>query len=55
MGCKGPYAHLNCSLAKFNEGTSWPVQVGHGCIACGEGKISFDTYANNRMLEDEDK
>lgn len=54
MGCKGPYAHLNCSLAKFNEGTSWPVQAGHGCIACGEGKIAFDKYANNRMLEDEE-
>ncbi len=53
MGCKGPYADLNCSLVKFNEGTSWPVQVGHGCIACGQGKIAFDKYANNRMLEEE--
>ncbi|MEA3373831.1 MAG: hydrogenase small subunit [Campylobacterota bacterium] len=51
MGCKGPYADLNCSLVKFNEGTSWPVQVGHGCFACGEGKIAFDHYANNRKLE----
>ncbi len=50
MGCKGPYADLNCSLVKFNEGTSWPVQVGHGCFACGEGKIAFDRYANNRPL-----
>ncbi len=55
MGCKGPYAHLNCSLVKFNEGTSWPVQVGHGCIGCGEGKIAFDKYANNRMIEDEEE
>ncbi len=55
MGCKGPYTNLNCSLAKFNEGTSWPVQVGHGCIGCGEGKIAFDRYANNRMLEDEEE
>jgi quinone-reactive Ni/Fe-hydrogenase small subunit len=53
MGCKGPYADLNCSLVKFNEGTSWPVQVGHGCFACGQGKIAFDKYANNRMLEEE--
>ncbi|MHC3995551.1 hydrogenase small subunit [Thiomicrolovo sp. ZZH C-3] len=50
MGCKGPYADLNCSLVKFNEGTSWPVQVGHGCFACGQGKIAFDKYANNRPL-----
>lgn len=53
MGCKGPYADLNCSLVKFNEGTSWPVQAGHGCFACGAGKIAFDHYANHRMLEEE--
>lgn len=50
MGCKGPYADLNCSLVKFNEGTSWPVQAGHGCFGCGQGKIAFDSYANNRKL-----
>ncbi len=55
MGCKGPYAELNCSLVKFNEGTSWPVQAGHGCFACGAGKIAFDKYANHRELEEEDK
>lgn len=54
MGCKGPYADLNCSLVKFNEGTSWPVQAGHGCFACGAGKIAFDKFANNRMLEVEE-
>jgi quinone-reactive Ni/Fe-hydrogenase small subunit len=52
MGCKGPYADLNCSLVKFNEGTSWPVQAGHGCFGCGQGKIAFDLYANNRKLEE---
>lgn len=50
MGCKGPYANINCSQVKFNEGTSWPVQVGHGCIACGKGKVAFDEYANNRKI-----
>ena len=34
MGCKGPEAYLNCPSIKYNEGTSWPVQGGHGCIAC---------------------
>ena len=53
MGCKGPYADLNCPQLRFNEGTNWPVGVGHGCFACGEGKIAFDLYANNRMLEGE--
>lgn len=51
MGCKGPYANLNCSLVKFNEGTSWPVQSGHGCFGCGQGKIAFDLYATQRPLE----
>jgi len=53
MGCKGPYADLNCSLVKFNDGTSWPVQAGHGCFACGQGKIAFDLYANHRKLKEE--
>lgn len=52
MGCKGPYADLNCSLVKFNEGTSWPVQAGHGCFGCGQGKIAFDEYANQRPLQE---
>jgi hydrogenase small subunit len=34
MGCKGPEAYLNCPTIKYNEGTSWPIQGGHGCIAC---------------------
>ncbi|MDP3300402.1 MAG: hydrogenase small subunit [Sulfuricurvum sp.] len=53
MGCKGPYAQMNCSQVKFNEGTSWPVQAGHGCFACGAGKIAFDQYANHRPLAKE--
>jgi quinone-reactive Ni/Fe-hydrogenase small subunit len=55
MGCKGPYADLNCSLVKFNEGTSWPVQAGHGCFGCGLGKLAFDHLANNREVDDETK
>jgi hydrogenase small subunit len=34
MGCKGPEAYLNCPTIKYNEGTSWPIQGGHGCVAC---------------------
>ncbi len=34
MGCKGPEAHYNCPTIQYNEGTSWPVQAGHPCIAC---------------------
>ncbi len=36
VGCKGPYTFNNCSKNKFNEDTSWPVQVGFGCIGCSE-------------------
>ena len=36
VGCKGPYTFNNCSKQKFNQGTSWPVQSGHGCIGCSE-------------------
>jgi hydrogenase small subunit len=34
MGCKGPETFGNCPVVKYNEGTSWPVQAGHGCIGC---------------------
>ena len=34
MGCKGPVAFQNCPAIRWNEGTSWPVGAGHGCIAC---------------------
>jgi hydrogenase small subunit len=34
MGCKGPETHHNCPTVRWNEGTSWPVQSGHGCIGC---------------------
>lgn len=36
MGCKGPETFKNCPVVKYNEGTSWPVQAGHGCIGCAE-------------------
>lgn len=36
VGCKGPYTYNNCPKVKFNAKTSWPVQAGHGCIACSE-------------------
>ncbi len=34
MGCKGPSATYNCPNVRWNDGTSWPVQAGHGCIGC---------------------
>jgi hydrogenase small subunit len=34
MGCKGPQATFNCPVVRWNDGTSWPVESGHGCAAC---------------------
>jgi len=34
MGCKGPAASYNCPNVRWNDGTSWPVEAGHNCIAC---------------------
>jgi [NiFe] hydrogenase small subunit len=36
MGCRGPETYNNCPIAKFNDGTSWPVEAGHPCIGCSE-------------------
>ncbi len=36
VGCKGPQTYHNCSLVEYNDGTSWPVKSGHGCIGCSE-------------------
>jgi len=50
MGCKGPYTNVNCPTMKFNGGTSWPVQAGHGCMGCTEMGF-FDKFANERKYE----
>ncbi len=36
MGCKGPDTHNACSRVKWNQGTSYPMLSGHGCIGCSE-------------------
>jgi hydrogenase small subunit len=36
MGCKGPETRHNCPIVKWNDGTSWPVAAGHGCVGCTE-------------------
>jgi hydrogenase small subunit len=37
MGCRGPATHHNCSEVKWNDGVSWCVAAGHGCVGCAEG------------------
>ena len=34
MGCRGPETKHNCPSVRWNDGTSWPVRAGHGCIGC---------------------
>jgi [NiFe] hydrogenase small subunit len=36
VGCRGPETYNNCSIVKYNDGTSWPVQAGHPCIGCSQ-------------------
>jgi len=36
LGCKGPMTYNACATTKWNQGTSWPVQAGHGCLGCSE-------------------
>ncbi len=36
LGCKGPTTFNACATAKWNEGTSFPIESGHGCIGCSE-------------------
>jgi NiFe hydrogenase small subunit HydA len=44
VGCKGPYTFANCGKVRFNDGISWPVMAGHGCIGCTEPGF-WDTMA----------
>jgi hydrogenase small subunit len=36
LGCKGPVTHSVCATTKWNQGTSFPIQSGHGCLGCTE-------------------
>jgi hydrogenase small subunit len=36
LGCKGPTTYNACATLKWNQGTSFPIQSGHGCIGCSE-------------------
>jgi hydrogenase small subunit len=50
MGCKGPETHHNCATVRWNDGTSWPIGAGHGCIGCSEpGFFDADTPFYQRL------
>lgn len=47
VGCKGPVTYNACGTLKWNNGTSFPIQSGHGCIGCSEENY----WDNGRLYE----
>ena len=39
MGCRGPVTWNSCGIIRWNNGVSYPIQSGHGCIGCSEAKF----------------
>jgi hydrogenase small subunit len=39
MGCRGPVTYNACGVMRWNNGVSYPIQSGHGCIGCSEAKF----------------
>jgi hydrogenase small subunit len=39
MGCRGPVTYNACGVMRWNNGVSFPIQSGHGCIGCSEAKF----------------
>lgn len=47
VGCKGPSTYNACAVTKWNNGTSFPIQSGHGCFGCSEENY----WDNGRIYE----
>ncbi len=39
MGCRGPVTYNSCGIIRWNNGVSYPIQSGHGCIGCSEASF----------------
>ncbi len=39
MGCRGPTTYNSCSTVRWNNGVSFPIASGHGCIGCSESNF----------------
>jgi hydrogenase small subunit len=39
VGCRGPMTYNSCGTIKWNNGVSYPIQSGHGCIGCSEANF----------------
>jgi hydrogenase small subunit len=36
LGCKGPFTYNACATTKWNDGVSFPMEAGHGCLGCSQ-------------------
>jgi hydrogenase small subunit len=36
LGCKGPFTYNACAITKWNDGVSFPMEAGHGCLGCSQ-------------------
>ena len=39
VGCRGPVTYNACGVTRWNNGVSYPIQSGHGCIGCSEANF----------------
>lgn len=39
LGCKGPTTYNACATVKWNNGVSFPIEAGHGCLGCSEPRF----------------
>jgi hydrogenase small subunit len=39
VGCRGPVTYNSCGIMRWNDGVSYPIQSGHGCIGCSEANF----------------
>jgi hydrogenase small subunit len=39
VGCRGPVTWNACGIIRWNDGVSYPIQSGHGCIGCSEANF----------------
>ncbi|MEI8339975.1 MAG: hydrogenase small subunit, partial [Verrucomicrobiota bacterium] len=39
VGCRGPETYNACGVMRWNNGVSYPIQSGHGCLGCSEANF----------------
>src|SRR5512137_1347728 len=39
VGCRGPVTYNACGAMEWNNGVSFPIKSGHGCIGCSEANF----------------